>query len=229
MRRKLQRLSPDRAVANRNNSGPPRHDYFALLDEPRRPWLEVEALKAKFHALSSEVHPDRLHSASAADKQAATERYAELNAAYHCLREPKDRLQHLLELELGGKPGGVERVPEDAMELFMQAGQLCREVDNFLAERARVTAPLLKVQMFQRGMDWTDKLQLLLQTLHTRRTKLEAVLKSMNATWESAPSPGDARRVASLPLDQLEQTYRALSYLARWTSQLNERIVQLSL
>ena len=204
-------------------------DYFALLDEPRLPWLDADALKAKFHTLSSEAHPDRVHSALEAEKQAANERYAELNAAYNCLREPKDRLRHLLELELGGKPGGIERVPEDAMELFTRVGQLCREVDNFLAERSKVTAPLMKVQMFQRGMDWTDKLQALLQSLHVRRIKLEKVLLSMNAAWESAPKPGDTYRSASLPLGQLEQTYRALSYLSRWTGQLNERVVQLSL
>jgi len=34
-------------------------DYFALLDEPRRPWLDVSSLKQKFLARSSEVHPDR--------------------------------------------------------------------------------------------------------------------------------------------------------------------------
>jgi curved DNA-binding protein CbpA len=204
-------------------------DYFALLVEPRRPWLDADALKVKFHTLSSEAHPDRVHSASGAEKQAANERYAELNAAYNCLREPKDRLRHLLELELGGKPGGVERVPEDAMELFTRVGPLYREVDNFLTERSKVTAPLLKVQMFQRGMDWTDKLQSLLKTLQVCVADLETDLRSMNPVWESAPPLGDARRSASLPLGQLEQTYRALSYFSRWTDQLNERIVQLSL
>ena len=204
-------------------------DYFALLVEPRRPWLDADALKLKFHTLSSEAHPDRVHSASGDEKQAANERYAELNAAYNCLREPKDRLRHLLELELGGKPGGIEQVPADTMDLFMQVGQLSREVDVFLAERAKASAPLLKVQMFQRGMDWTDKLQSLLQTLHMRLAELEAVLREMNAAWESAPPLGDARRSASLPLGQLEQAYRTLSYLSRWTGQLNERVVQLSL
>ncbi len=79
-------------------------DYFALLDEPRRPWLEPDSLKARFLALSAQVHPDRLHNAPEAQKQAANEQYAELNSAYRCLREPKERLQHLLELELRSKP-----------------------------------------------------------------------------------------------------------------------------
>ena len=33
-------------------------DYFNLLSEPRRPWLNPEALKQKFLNLSAEVHPD---------------------------------------------------------------------------------------------------------------------------------------------------------------------------
>ena len=38
-------------------------DAFALLSEPRRPWLDAEALKARFLPLSAAVHPDRVHSA----------------------------------------------------------------------------------------------------------------------------------------------------------------------
>ncbi len=34
-------------------------DYFALLNEPRRPWLEPETLKSKFLALAAEAHPDK--------------------------------------------------------------------------------------------------------------------------------------------------------------------------
>lgn len=79
-------------------------DAFALLSESRRPWLDADALKSRFLPLSAEVHPDRVHSASEAEKAAANTRYAELNAAYNTLREPRDRLLHLLELEAGGKP-----------------------------------------------------------------------------------------------------------------------------
>ena len=81
-------------------------DCFALPAEPPRPWLDADALKAKFLARSAEVHPDRVHSAPEAERAAAQERYTALNAAFNTLREPKDRLQHLLELELGAKPGG---------------------------------------------------------------------------------------------------------------------------
>src|SRR5437868_8581649 len=79
-------------------------DNFSLFNEPRRPWLDADLLKQKFLKFSAEVHPDKIHNASDGEKAAANKRYAELNAAYNCLREPKERLLHLIELELGAKP-----------------------------------------------------------------------------------------------------------------------------
>ncbi len=114
-------------------------DHFALLGEPRRPWLDTDPLKAKFLALSAEAHPDRVHRAGDDTKLAATERSAGLNAAYQCLRAPKERLFHLLCLELGQPPAKVEAVPSGLAELFMQANRLCAETDAVLAENAGVT------------------------------------------------------------------------------------------
>jgi curved DNA-binding protein CbpA len=203
-------------------------DSFALLNEPRRPWLDVDELKQKFRQLSNDVHPDRIHSASEEEKQRANQRYAELNAAHNTLREPRDRLLHLLELESGAKPKDVQRIPPGTMDLFVEVGQICRDVDAFLAERGKVTSPLLKVQMFERGMDWTDKLQALQQRINSKRVELTEELQKMNAQWESAPPVGSPERAAVLPLERLEQIYRVFSYIARWTEQLNERVVQLA-
>ena len=101
-------------------------DHFALLNEPRRPWVDPDSLKQKFLALSAEVHPDRVHNSGDSEKQRAQERYTDLNAAYNCLREPKSRLQHLLELELGVKPGNVQSIPPDLMDVFLEVSQACR-------------------------------------------------------------------------------------------------------
>jgi DnaJ-domain-containing protein 1 len=203
-------------------------DAFALLSEPRRPWLDPEALKQKFLPLSAGSHPDRIHSASEEEKQRATARYAELNAAHKTLREPRDRLLHLLELESGAKPKDVQRIPPGTMDLFVEVGQLCRDVDSFIAQRATATSPLLKVQMFERGMEWTDKLQALQQHINAKRDELAAELQQMNGVWESAPPAGSPNRAAALPLERLEQIYRVFSYIARWTEQVQERVVQLA-
>ena len=199
-------------------------DFFALLGQPRQPWLDEDALKAVFHEQSSTLHPDRFHGADDAARELAGRNYSELNSAYQCLREPKDRLAHLLELESGRKPGGIQSVPAEAMKLFAQVGQLCRETDAFLAERAQATSPMLKVRQFERGLDWTDRIQALLKMLNEQREALHAKLRSMNELWAVADAGSIA---ASLPA--LEDIHARLSYLNRWMAQLQERFTQLAL
>src|SRR2546425_6118818 len=199
-------------------------DYFSLLDEPRRPWLDPEVLKAKFHALTATVHPDRVHRATEPEKQAANRRYAELNAAYQCLREPKDRLRHLLELERGNKVEDVQKISPGTMDLFMGISELCRETDAFLAEKASVTSPLLKVQLFERGMALTDRLNLLGERLNGRRAALIVQMRNLNMAWETAPQVGSSTRLHVLPCSRLEHIYRDLRFLKRWTQQLQDRL-----
>jgi DnaJ-domain-containing protein 1 len=201
-------------------------DCFALLSEPRRPWLEPELLKQKFLDLSAEVHPDRVHTASDAEKRLAQERYTELNAAYNRLRDPKERLLHLLELELGTRPAQVQSIPHDLMSLFMEVGQLCRTVDSFLAEQAKTTSPLLRVKLFERNQEFTSKLTALQQGINSRRDGLIAELKELNEQW-SKESGSDHKR-KGWQLQRLEELYRLFSYFSRWSSQIQERIVQLS-
>src|SRR5581483_10527608 len=110
-----------------------------------RPWLDPDALKEKFLTLSTTVHPDRAHHLGDDDRSAAQERYVALNAAYQGLREPKDRLRHLLELELNAPPRDIQRIPPDLMDLSLEIGRACRDADQVFAERANVTSPLLKV------------------------------------------------------------------------------------
>ena len=196
-------------------------DFFALLGQPRQPWLDEDALKTAFHDTSFSLHPDRFHTADDAARAEAGRIYAELNSAYQCLREPKDRLAHLIELESGRKPGGIQSVPAEAMELFAKVGQLCRETDVFLVERAKATSPMLKVRQFERGLEWTDKIQMLMKSLNEQREELHAKLRSMNESWVGGSM------AALLPV--LGEIHSRLSYLNRWMAQLQERFTQLAL
>ena len=203
-------------------------DDFALLDEPRRPWIDAELLKSKFLRLSTAVHPDRFHAATEDEKRARNQQFAALNSAYTRLREPRERLGCLLELELGAKPKDVQRIPPGTMDLFMEVGQLCRDTDAFLAAKTQTTSPMLKVRLFEQGLEWTEKLNALQRKINAKRDALNEELKSLNTAWESAPAVGSAERVPALPLERLEQIYRIFSYVARWTEQIQERVVQLS-
>ena len=203
MRRKLQRLS---AVT----------DYFALLGERRQPWLEEETLKSRFYALSSSVHPDRARALPEKERISAHERYTELNAAYGCLRQPKERLRHLLELHTGRKLAQVQEVPGELVELFFEIGQACRAADEFLKRKAAATSPLLLAGLFEEGQMISDGLGALRQSLTARQDQLVAEVRSMADDWQ--------RHLA-----RLEQIQQTLSYLHRWSAQLQERIVQLAL
>jgi DnaJ-domain-containing protein 1 len=197
-------------------------DYFALFNEPRRPWLDSELLKEKFLALSATVHPDRVHNLGEAERAAAQERYTELNTAYNSLREPKERLHHLLELEHGALPKDIQRIPSELMDLSLEVGQACREADAFLAEKAKVTSPLLQVTYFERGQEFVDKLQGVRQRVIALNNRLIEELREIDAAWQSTATPRSAL------LQRLEQLYRLFSYFARWTAQTQERVVRLS-
>ena len=80
-------------------------DAFALLEEPRRPWLDAAALKEKFLSRSAEPHPDKF--TDPVEKEAAQTLFADLNRGHETLRDPKQRLQHLLTHERGEKPADV--------------------------------------------------------------------------------------------------------------------------
>lgn len=194
-------------------------DNFTLLNVPRRPWLNPDSLKQTFFTLSAEIHPDRIHHAGAAEKLTANQRHAELNAAYQCLREPRERLRHLLELELGAKPSDLTQVPEDLMDLFFAIGKEFREVDALLVGKSKATSPLLQVQWFERGQAWVGKLGELRQTVAVRRDALLAELEAMNAAWEMS---------AARPLERLQEIWRLLSFYERWLAQIQERVVKLS-
>lgn len=204
-------------------------DHFAVLDHPRLPWVDLEALKERFLQLSMAAHPDRFHNGSVEERAAATARYAELNAAHNCLRDPKARVLHLLELELGSPPANLKDISAETMDLFMEVGQACREADRIVAAKAKASSPLLQAQWFEPAMACSEELSALLQRIHLRRETLLTELHAMNAAWESAPPPGSAARAAALPLRRLEEMGRDLSYLSRWSGQLQERIGQLSL
>jgi DnaJ-domain-containing protein 1 len=198
-------------------------DNFALLNEPRRPWLDAGLLKQKFLALSTNLHPDKIQSASELEKFVSAKNFADLNAAFNCLAEPKSRLLHLLELELGAKPKDIQQIPAALADLFAEVANSCRSADHFLAEKSRTASPLLQVQLFERGLDWVEKLNGLQTKLNALRGNLTDELKSLDAQWTLA---GENSRHEILP--KLEELYRLFGYFNRWNSQIQERMVQLS-
>lgn len=196
-------------------------DYFTLFSEPRRPWMDADSLKKKFLTLSTAVHPDKIHSASGVEKSAAAKKFSELNAAYHCLVEPKSRLLHLLELERGAKPDEIRQIPAALADLFAEVATICKNADDFSAEKNKITSPLLQVQFFERAQTWIERLNLLQKKLTGLRQNLDFELKSLDAAWMNGAHDGI--------LPKLEELYRLFGYFNRWNNQIQERITRFML
>lgn len=199
-------------------------DFFIILQETRRPWLDPGSLKQKFLALSARVHPDKVTSTDEAEKNAASKNFALLNAAYHCLNRPKSRLLHLIELETGSKPADVQSIPNALAGLFGEVAAACRDADRFLAEKNSTVSPLLQVQMFERSQEWTEKLNALQIKLGSLGDELLAVLQAVDSDWFAA----DAGTRKTL-MEKLEELYRLFGYFDRWHAQVQERIARLML
>jgi DnaJ-domain-containing protein 1 len=197
-------------------------DCFALLEQPRRPWLDPDSLKQHFLAASAAVHPDRVHQASEAVKKKAQAQYTELNAAYNQLREPRDRLRHLLELELGQRPADVQQIPPQLANLFLEISRLSQEADKLAKDQAAFTSPLLRVQYFPRAQEMIAKLTVLQQQLSTHTNQLLAELKHIDSAWVA--NDAAARRAL---LVRLEELYPLFGYFGRWSAQIQERINRL--
>lgn len=200
-------------------------DFFALLGQPRRPWLEPEQVKQAFVAAASLVHPDRIHEATDKLKREAQRQYTELNEAHLCLRDTRSRLQHLFELEKDRRVPDLQEMPDDLMQLFTTLTQRFTETDCFLREKASATSPMLKVSLFEEGESHREALQKTQALLRQRLFDLEASVRELDQQWTcrvetSHPSHGEV-------ISKLESLYRLISFHERWLQQAQTRMIQL--
>ena len=189
-------------------------DYFALLEQPRRPWLDPEELKEKYHELTKVAHPDRQSSATPDSD------FANINEAYRVLLDPKLRLEHLLELE-GILPASHANVPEQIADVFLEIGTLIQETDRLLAKSTTTTVlskALLRPEILEKQKLTADLLEKL-ETMHAGALK---ELKLLDQTWTSTDKTG------AEPSD-LSVLSSRFAYLTRWITQLKERKFQLSI
>jgi curved DNA-binding protein CbpA len=179
-------------------------DYFALLEQPRVPWLEPEALKEVFHRKTLAQHPDSTKRAGGG--------FAELNEAYQVLQDPKRRLHHLLSLEKRA-PSTNQAVPQELQEVFLQIGALNQRTTQLLAKMRAASNPLSKSLL---------------------KAEVVAAQKDVGELRDKVRELNDAaeqrlRRTHAGDIDELLLLYQRFAYLGRWSAQLDELAFQLSL
>jgi curved DNA-binding protein CbpA len=187
-------------------------DYFALLQQPRRPWLDPEQLKQKHQQLTLATHPDR---------QGANEPFrdfAAINEAYRVLNDPKLRIQHLLNLE-GHSPAGDQSILRELADFFAKIGRLVQHVDALLGKLSGATSALSKSLMRSEILD--------------AQKRTDEVLNELRDLYANALD--DLRQVDAMREDrsqefteELTKLYHRFAYLGRWIDQLRERQFQLT-
>jgi DnaJ-domain-containing protein 1 len=190
---------------------------FAVFDLEPGPALDVEALKERFSKATAEQHPDKFQQASEAERTAAETRYAALNRAYQTLVDPRQRLLALYELAKGEKPRDVQKIPPGTMDLFIEVGQACRQLDEFLERKKAAAGKLARAGLMGEEMTLQDGLVTLRMKLEALGATLQKDLQALDARW----------RAGDRDFNALEAVYRKYSYLARWRQQLEEREIAL--
>lgn len=195
-------------------------DYFALLDEPRQPWFDAEAIKARFHARAAKEHPDV---ALPSGESGSAEAFSRLNVAYAILSDPRARLRHLLELEEGAAAPRHQPVPDRVGAIFAKMGGRKQEIDRFLKKRADAGSALAKAMLAHEQYQLAEEAEEWLAELETERAGWLARLPEINALWTRAGSD----RVPLLA--ELADISQALGYLDKWCAQMREGLVRLQL
>ena len=188
----------------------------------RRPWLESEKLKQRFHKLSMKIHPDQFPNESKEVKDDRQRCFADLNAAFQCLSNSKLRVRHLLELESGQVSRNVQSVPPEMTNWFTEINSICNKVDAFLDKRSNQNSPILQVALLEEGMLLNDEIVKIDKNLQDELSKVNESLKLLNLKWDKI-GEDDVDREKKLPLAELDRLSQQLSFWVKWSAQLGER------
>ena len=188
-------------------------DYFALLGEVRRPWIDSNKLKQKYHQLTLQLHPD-LGSRNQTSEE--TDSLAELNEAFRVLQDPKLRLQHLLVLE-NAAPVAARPVPPALANLFWDTGASLKNLDAILEKQSstsRLTQALGKSEIADAEMRTREILDQLRSLYNDALDKV----RRTDPLWLADPAAN---------VSTLVDLYDSFSYLSRLIEQVNERLLRL--
>ena len=185
-------------------------DHFATLAQPRRPWLDPEALRESFQRAAAQQHPD----AAGGD---AT-RFAALNAAHTLLREPAARLRHLLELTAPARLGIAAPIPPALSDLFMELAGLRRSFESFQQKESAAASPLRRALLAAEKFALRQILALALVRLGQAHETALAELRALDAAWDTR-APAELENLAALQA--------RFAFLAKWSAQLREAVFKL--
>lgn len=188
-------------------------DCFALLEQPRRPWLSKEELKRKYYEKTRSTHPDIQ---GGADRDTASS--AAINEAYEVLHDPARRLRHLFDLERVPPVTSHREVPAELTTLFPIAGELSQNADRLLQKSRAATNALTKSLLKPELLAVQGEVTRLLDMLKDLYNAALSEIRKIDEIWIGDPQQ----------FSVLQSILTKITYLRRWTSDLEEKQFQLS-
>lgn len=106
-------------------------NYFQLFNLPAQFDLDLTELGSRYLQLQRQFHPDKHAAGSERDRLMSVQQTANINDAYHSLKQPLLRAEHLLALR-GLKISNEQRSFTDPMFLMqqMELREQLAEIDN---------------------------------------------------------------------------------------------------
>ncbi|HEY2615541.1 MAG TPA: DnaJ domain-containing protein [Chthoniobacterales bacterium] len=193
-------------------------DYFALLDQPRAPWLDPVRLKEKYHEKTLRTHPDTQTDRRTADNPADS--FARLNEAYQVLQDPKRRLHYLLSLEGCAPSPGDQTIPSQLQDLFPRVATVTERGHALLEKLDRASNSLSRSLLKTQILDVESETKKVRQEIQDLSDTSLAEMCEINIAW--------AKNSAE-QIEAVSNLYFAFAYLTRWSEQLDEMTFRLSL
>jgi curved DNA-binding protein CbpA len=188
-------------------------DHFALLEQPRRPWLDEEELKRNYLEKARSAHPDAQKPGESDSLSSSA-----INEAYEVLRDPKKRLRHFLELEGVQFETGHREIPEELMALFPGTTENSQKAKQLLEKATGTSSALGKSLLQPELLAMRGDLKAALAILSASYEASLSEIRGVSATWNRKPEQ----------LVLLQNTLTKMTYLQRWITELEEKQFQLS-
>lgn len=184
-------------------------DHFAALGLPRCADLDPDRIRAAFQENGKQCHPDHGGDAAAFDA---------LNQAHQTIADAGRRLRHLFELTFSEAPDAAGAVDTQTMALFECVAPALAVADDFLKRKAAATTAIARAVLAAEEARVSAEIFTASGTVRAR--KAEVIASFANLDEQLAKDPEEAREV-------LLDRSRALVFLAKWESQLSERMAGL--
>lgn len=149
-------------------------DHFQTFGIPRTLTALPAVLERRFHELQRSYHPDKHVTAEEAAKSDALDRSSSINQAYRVLRDPHQRMKHLLGIH-GFSVESQKQVPTHLLMAVM-------EVQEKLAEMEFSKDPRAKAKLNLELAPYADQFEEMSETVDTK-------LETLALQWDQGNGP----------------------------------------